>query len=66
MNGINIRGEIELSISDVIGNIVMHEYVYKTSGIINKEYNFKDLNKGVYLIKISYKNLRFIKKLMII
>ena len=60
-------GEVKIDLIDNLGNIISKiDNLYSEPGTYNRRYNLKNLNSGLYFIRISQKGYQKIEKLIII
>lgn len=58
-------GSVSVEMMSIQGKLVLSEKIYCNSTTCVKEYNFSHLQKGVYVIYLSGKNLKASKKFIL-
>lgn len=61
-----IYGDIHLSLSDLLGRIIIEKDIYNANGNISKNINLENINPGVYYLELKGKNYKKSKILRII
>lgn len=61
----NIQSEVQLTILDLIGKVVKENTIILHPGVNTKSFNFNDLNKGVYILRLQSGEDAYSEKLII-